>query len=146
MSDDDKLTALRFRCTVTEIRTVTAQTALDAPSFTGIGFFHNEHSELRTITREQLDERDYGAVTLRDGHTPARVHGFAALSACWRGTASSTYNHRESFKPFAEFVSADGTKHRRWEAHDDHALGQVWGYGQEGRTLNFDRARELLTD
>lgn len=128
-------------CEVIELRTVTRQLALDAPSFVGLGFWFAGVFGL--IPKNSL--HSIGQVTLADG-APATVHRFLAQGSCFGlggSNASMDYRHYE-FKPFARFdAGSPSIQYRVWDlARDDYRLGR--SADGHGVISGFDREYELL--
>ncbi len=137
------------RCEIVEFRTVIRDAALNAASFTGIGFYlspgHTQDGSTRFyVAKNRLHA--VGHVTLVDG-SPATVHRFIAQGMCFGlgGNGGSIYSRRYKFRPYARFAS-DGFEHQVW---DDVAKDYLLGLPEQStsgtpRVESFDRQLELL--
>jgi hypothetical protein len=135
-----------WRCNAGEVRAVIKDSVIHSPRFLRVGFYHSEHSSIRTIARTEL--REVGRVTLKSGE-PAGVFRFVSLARCWNGTASSSAYQNEVFKPFVDFgvENAEGNLdiYRQWEnVAENFVLGQKFGYSPSDYVRSFNREAELL--
>jgi hypothetical protein len=131
-------------CEMLELRTVTRQSALDAASFAGLGFFYSSgEPSIGFVPRERLHA--VGEVTLRDG-AKAVVHRFLAPGMCFGrgGNTGSILARRHELKPYARFsVPETAEAYRVWDdAQSDYLLGRT--RDGAGFVSGFDRQEELL--
>jgi hypothetical protein len=130
------------RCEVVELRTVTRDGALAAPTFAGLGFWFA--GSFGFATPAQLDA--VGHVTLSDG-SPATVHRFLAQGMCFGlgGNSSAIASRHFEFKPYARYdVAGTATQYRNWDdVASDYRLGRA-AYPDSQFVASFDRQGELL--
>jgi len=134
-------------CQLVELRTVTKDASLAAPSFAGIGF----HTSRAPSFVPKSDLHAVGHVTLKSGEA-ATVHRFVGISTCISGAHNSTSGNTYQtfdFKPYARFDLSPGegdASFRVWESiNGNHRLGRSWPGSQPAvNSLEFNREDELL--
>lgn len=133
------------QCETIEIRTVIRDSALDAPTFKGIGLYVSSLGEPVLVDKSRLAGRaDSGRVTLADG-SPGHVHRFVVKGMCFGlgGNGGSLYRRSYDLKPFAQFdVPETDTSYRVWDSVDQNYF---LGRKADGSWVpSFDRQNELL--
>jgi hypothetical protein len=123
-----------LNCSVIEVETAIKNSALNAVSFDGIGFFVN--GRLTFIKKDSLHQ--ISQVTLKEKSTPATIHRFIDISLCWRGSMSSSMNQDYELKPYASFFDAKtDTTYNNWENYTGNHIINFRG------SKVIDRGNEL---
>ena len=129
-----------------EIRVLVKRAVLDAPSFTGVGFYATTliADGLYFVPKAALHVVSPKDVTLLTGESAA-VLRFVLTMPGESGDSSTGWSMgRATFKPYVEF--ADGaTTYRNWEpVSDNFSVYRETNGGGRAQSTTFDRQAELL--
>jgi hypothetical protein len=129
-----------------ELRVLVKRAALDAPSFTGVGFYASNAlgSGLRFVPKAALHVVSPKDVTLASGE-PAAVLRFVLAMPGESGDSSTGWAMASvAFKPYVEFQDG-ATTYRNWEpVSDDFRVYREPNGGGRHQSTSFDRQAELL--
>jgi hypothetical protein len=120
-----------YGCSLQEMQTASREAAL--PRSSGIGFFFGH--TIRTVATEDLTIN--ARARSRTGET-LLIHRFLAPAFCWNGSTSSTMHSNYAFRPYLEYIDANGDVFRTWDnVNSDYIIS-------EGSARSFDRSSAIL--
>lgn len=141
--------AISGECELVEMRTVLRDAALNAATFTGVGFYLAggfstiDNRSQFFVAKDRLHA--VGHVRLADG-APATVHRFIARGSCFEtgGNGDSLAHRHFELRPFAQYGEG-GNDFKVWDqVPADYKLGFVFESPQSHFVQGFDRQNELL--
>lgn len=131
-----------------EIRVVAKRSAVDAPTFAGIGFFYRNTlaSETRLISKNDLHIVSQQDVTLKATNEPGVVYRFVLSMPGTQGNSGTGWSMESvSFKPFAKFDTPDGNSFQNWDPRsENYTVYRAANGGGRVQVNSIDRQDELL--
>lgn len=130
-----------------EIRILIKKSVLDAPSFSGVGFYcvNNIKSEVRTIAKEKLHIVNSEPVRLKGSGEEGAVLRFVAYMPGIAGNSSTGWAMDAlALKPFAEFKD-DTNTYQNWEnVPQNHRVYRYRMGAGNHQITSIDRQADLL--